>query len=393
MAQCTVVGRSESGCSSLVLDTNLLRIEGAWTDGEAAAHSLGASHSALGAALTVPLTAPLAQGSSCVVKVAYSTSPEALALQWLLPGATAGGQHPYLFTQCQAIHARSLVPCQDSPAAKCTYSAAVRVPEGLTALMSAVGVERASLETAVSDCAGNAASGEISGRSAAFSAPAPLFSAPVKNASDRSTYCFVQKVPIPPYLIALVAGHLASAELGPRSRVWSEPSVLEAAAREFEDTERFLAAAEDIAGPYVWGRYDLLLLPPSFPYGGMENPCLTFVTPTLLAGDRSLVNVIAHEIAHSWTGNLVTNASWEHFWLNEGWTVWLERKILGRLHGEKAYQFGACLGFLELKDTVEHMGADHKYTKLVVDLSGRHSGGACGSGALERRAHALLTRS
>lgn len=186
------------------------------------------------------------------------------------------------------------------------------------------------------------------------------------------TFKFNQTTPIPSYLIALAAGHLQSRAIGPRSRVWCEPEVLDRAAWEFADAETFLAAAEKITGfPYIWGRYDVLLLPPSFPYGGMENPCLTFLTPSLLAGDRSLVDVLAHEISHSWTGNLVTAANWQHFWLNEGCTMFLERKILAAVHGdnESLRQFNAICGLADLKEAIEQFGPDSPATLLVPDLS------------------------
>jgi leukotriene-A4 hydrolase len=179
-------------------------------------------------------------------------------------------------------------------------------------------------------------------------------------------------VPIPSYLLAVAAGRMESAEIGPRSRVWAEPSVVAKAAHEFSQTEDFLKHAEEITGQeYVWKRYDLVCLPPSFPYGGMENPCLTFVTPTLLAGDRSLADVVAHEISHSWTGNLVTNYSWRDFWLNEGWTMWLERKIQTRIYEDPlAYDLKATMGLRDLVESVEDFGATHPYTHLVPDVDG-----------------------
>ncbi|GIL75506.1 hypothetical protein Vretifemale_5282 [Volvox reticuliferus] len=306
-------------------------------------------HKVLGSALRVDLPADLVgtltHGSRLSLGVRFTTSPSSSAVQFLDPAQTAGGRHPYLFTQCQAIHARSLVPCQDSPGAKMTYSAVVRVPQPLTALMSAVPDDE-------------------------LPAGGLPHLADVEPPYPTSLFAFQQKVPIAPYLLALAVGELSSATLGPRTRVWSEPSMVEAGAHEFADTAKFLEAGEAIAGEYLWGRYDLLLLPPSFPYGGMENPCLTFVTPTLLAGDRSLTNVVAHEIAHSWTGNLVTNATWEHFWLNEGFTVFLERKILGRLYGPATFQFHAAQGAVKLAAEVERLGADNPYTRLVPDLSG-----------------------
>jgi leukotriene-A4 hydrolase len=233
-------------------------------------------HEKYGSALTIELGTILSKGTKTKVTVGYATTQDCTACQWLEPSQTVGKKHPYLFTQCQAIHARSLLPCQDSPSIKLTYSANITAP--LRAVMSAV------------------STGED------------------KHAGDKTTFKFEQKQRIPSYLIALAVGNLEGREIGPRSTVWTEPEVLEAAAWEFVDTENFIRTGEELLTPYDWGRYDLLVLPASFPYGGMENPCLTFVTPSLLAGDRSLVDVVAHEIAHSWMGNLVTTENWEHFW-------------------------------------------------------------------------------
>jgi len=274
------------------------------------------------------------------IKVTYSTTENCTALQWLSPEQTASKTQPYLFSQCQAIHARSMIPCQDTPAVKSSYSATVSAPKEVTVVMSAVKDE-------------------------ADPTPDP-------NVQGNKIHKFVQKIPVQSYLVAIAAGNLTSKKIGPRSRVWSEPEFVDKAAYDFEDTEAFIQKAEDLCGKYVWGAYDILVLPPSFPYGGMENPCLTFATPTLLAGDKSLAGVIAHEIAHSWTGNLVTNKNFEHFWLNEGFTVFVERKILGRMqNGEATRGFQAIGGWKSLKYNVNDVqGADNPLTKLVVDLDG-----------------------
>jgi len=340
-AQVTVV----RAATTLDLDTRDLHIADAWVNGEEADFTLGFESGALGKQLSVCLPEGTAPGDELEVEVRYRTSPASSALQFLGAGQTAGKAHPFMFSQCQAIHARSMLPCQDTPSVKATYSAALRCPEPLRALMSAVPT-------------GSPEAWEPSPRG-------PL-AAPH---AGTATFHFEQRVPVPSYLIAVAVGELRGLDISDRCRVWAEPSVVESARHEFEGTEEFLRTAEEVAGEYVWGRYDLLVLPPSFPYGGMENPCLTFVTPTLLAGDRSLVNVVAHEIAHSWTGNLVTNGSWEHFWLNEGFTVLLERKIIGRLRGEPARQFQASSGFLGLAEAVKLFGEDHNYTRLVPDLS------------------------
>eukprot|EP00878_Enallax_costatus_P024387 GHUV01026023.1.p1 GENE.GHUV01026023.1~~GHUV01026023.1.p1 ORF type:complete len:510 (+),score=124.28 GHUV01026023.1:209-1738(+) len=356
------------GPKELVLDTRDLTLHGVTlqSTGEKLKYKLGEKHKALGSPLHIELPSGFSTGSKLNLGIRFSCSPQSTALQYLDPEQTAGGKHPYLFTQCQAIHARSLVPCQDTPAVKSSYSAAVRVPADLTALMSAVpkdGPPSIQPDTTLDFDSSSTESEPITAPEGVPHLPPP------PSGSDTKLCYFLQKVPIPSYLIALAVGELESRQLSDRSCVWSEPSVVDAAAYEFADTAKYLEAGEALAGPYVWGRYDLLLLPPSFPYGGMENPCLTFVTPTLLAGDRSLTNVVAHEIAHSWTGNLVTNASWEHFWLNEGWTMFLERKIVGKLQGDAALQFYAAQGAQSLADEVSRIGPDHNFTRLVPDLS------------------------
>merc|ERR1719233_2647114 len=262
--------------------------------------------------------------------------PTSTALQWLEPDQTLAGTHPFLFSQCQAIHCRSLVPCQDTPSVKAPYTASITAPSKLAALMSAI------------------RQGE-----------------PQLVGDDKSITKWEQKVPVQSYLIAIAVGGLESRKIGPRSHVWAEPGLVDRAAHAFAETESFLQTAEALCGPYVWGDYDILVLPPSFPFGGMENPCLTFATPTLLSGDRSNANVIAHEIAHSWTGNLVTNSNFEHFWLNEGFTVFTERKILGRMRGEQMRDFHAILGWRDLEETVNsQFNPTHPFTALVPDLSG-----------------------
>jgi leukotriene-A4 hydrolase len=269
------------------------------------------------------------------VRLRYRTLPDAPALQWLSPEQTAGGRHPFLFSQCQPIHARSLVPLADTARNRITYEAEVEVEAPLAAVMSA------------------GPAGEADGT----------------RAGTRA-FRFAMPQPIPPYLLALAVGRLESRDLGPRSRVHAEPETVEAAAHEFAETEAMIARAEELFGPYVWDRYDMLVLPPSFPYGGMENPRMTFLTPTLLAGDRSLVDVVAHELAHSWTGNLVTNADMEHFWLNEGFTVWAERRLLEALHGEEATVLAWAIGEKALEESMERFGAGSPFTRLRTDLTG-----------------------
>uniref|UniRef100_A0A673WFQ6 Leukotriene A-4 hydrolase n=1 Tax=Salmo trutta TaxID=8032 RepID=A0A673WFQ6_SALTR len=321
--------------TSLTLDTKDLKVSKVTANGQAAKFTLGAKHSFMGTPLEITLPFDLSRGQHVIVEVTYETAPSASALQWLTPEQTAGKKHPYLFSQCQATHCRSMVPCQDTPAMKHTYYAQVSVPKELVAVMSAL------------------RDGEE----------------PDPQDSSRIIYRFRQPVPMPCYLIAIVVGALESREIGPRSRVWSEKEFVDKAAYEFSETETMLKTAEGLAGPYVWGQYDILVLPPSFPYGGMENPCLTFATPTLLAGDRSLSSVIAHEISHSWTGNLVTNKTWEHFWLNEGHTVYLERMIGRSMESEQFRQFKAMGGWKDLQESVNTFGANNPLTNLVPNLN------------------------
>eukprot|EP00584_Thalassiosira_punctigera_P013610 CAMPEP_0172574672 /NCGR_PEP_ID=MMETSP1067-20121228/136821_1 /TAXON_ID=265564 ORGANISM="Thalassiosira punctigera, Strain Tpunct2005C2" /NCGR_SAMPLE_ID=MMETSP1067 /ASSEMBLY_ACC=CAM_ASM_000444 /LENGTH=665 /DNA_ID=CAMNT_0013367305 /DNA_START=11 /DNA_END=2008 /DNA_ORIENTATION=- len=329
---------TSSDVSSLRLDTSGLDVRSVQVDGAPASFSMSvpdASKPHLGSCLEIELNGTTSDKIS--VDIEYATSPSASAAQWLPPAQTAGKEHPYVFTQCQAIHARSLLPCQDCPAVKMTYDARVTVPGWATCVMSALSKDAEKTNTVT------------------------------EAENGDKIYEFAQPVPIPSYLFALAVGRLDSRDISPRCRVWSEPSTVDAVAFEFSQVEDFLKAAEELTMPYQWTRYDLLCLPPSFPYGGMENPCLTFVTPTLLAGDRSLADVVAHEAAHSWSGNLVTNETWEHFWLNEGWTMFLQRKIMAKVHGnDKFFDFDAIGGWEDLKESVALL--PDKYTKLIPDL-------------------------
>ncbi len=315
----------------LDLDTKGLEIRAVRAgDGQTLSWDLGAEEPILGCRLRLNLPGGVEE-----VEIDYDASPDAVALQWLDPAQTAGKRYPYLFSQCQAIHARTILPCQDSPRVRVSYSAEVTVPEPLVAVMSA------------------ASTGWRAGPT-----------------GGTRTWLFVMPQPIPSYLLALAVGHLASRDVHPRCRVWAEPEVVEAAAHEFAEVGSMLERAETLFGPYEWDRYDMLVLPPSFPYGGMENPRLTFLTPTLLAGDRSLVDVVTHELAHSWTGNLVTNATMDHFWLNEGFTVWAERRILEALHGADAAAVAWAIGQKGMEGAFARFGFDSPLTKLRTDLEG-----------------------
>jgi leukotriene A-4 hydrolase/aminopeptidase len=328
------IERAQAGANTLKLDTRDLKIIGVsasrdGTGGRPAQFTLGAADKILGAPLTIQLP-PWATK----VSIEYETSPNASGMQWLEPAQTAGKKHPYVFTQSEAIHARSWIPLQDSPAVRVTYTANIHTPEKLRAVMSAG-------ETSFNGLVGGGQTG----------------------------YSFNMPQAIPPYLIALAAGDIAFKSLGPRTGVYAEPATLDKAAREFEDTEKMVVATEKLYGPYRWDRYDILILPPSFPIGGMENPRLTFATPTVLAGDKSLVSLIAHELSHSWSGNLVTNATWRDFWLNEGFTTYLERRVIEAIYGREREEMEAALALQNLKKEMDDLPDADEI--LHVDLTGR----------------------
>ncbi len=291
---------------------------------------IGKSDEILGSDLSIQI-----KPSTKKVHIFYTTSPDAEALQWLSAEQTAGKKYPFLFTQSQAILARTWIPCQDSPGIRFTYNAKVKVPEGFLALMSAVNPT-------------------------------------AKN--DSAIYTFKQEKAIPAYLMALAVGDIAFKSIGERTGVYAEPATLDQAFYEFGEMDTMLVAAEKLYGKYSWNRYDVLVLPPSFPFGGMENPELTFATPTILAGDRSLVSLIAHEMAHSWSGNLVTNATWDDFWLNEGFTVYFERRIMESMEGAEYADMLASLGYSDLKETIEdfYSTGNQLDTHLKLSLKGRN---------------------
>ncbi len=304
----------DSSAELIVLDTRDITVQSAIfyiADGatEVGDFTLSEADDVKGTALHIKVPAGVDMDSEIVLGIEYETSPGASALQWLPPELTAGGKHPMMFSQSQSIHARSWVPLQDTPAVRITYEAVIRTPPELLAVMSANND--------------------------------PL-------TPRQGVYRFDMPQPIPAYLLAIAVGNLYFAPLGEDTGVYTEPELLDASAYEFANTQDMLDVAEEQFGPYQWGRYDLLVLPPSFPFGGMENPRLSFLTPSLLAGDRSLVSVVAHELAHSWSGNLVTNATWRDGWLNEGMTSYLESRLMEIIYDKDRVDEERVLAYEEL---------------------------------------------
>lgn len=314
----------------IIFDTKQLSISKVWLDdGKATTYELGTSHKVFGQALTVAL-----QPGTETVHIEYKTHPEAGALMWLEPSQTQGKEHPFFFTQSQAILARTWLPCQDGPGVRYTYNANVKAPEGLIAVMSAENPT---------------------------------------TTNENNLYSFKMTQPVPSYLMALVVADLEFREIGDRTGVYAEPAMIDAAEYELGEMQTMLEKAEALYGPYRWERYDVVFLPPSFPFGGMENPRLTFATPTIITGDRSLTALIAHELAHSWSGNLVTNATWDDFWLNEGFTVYFEQRIMEEVYGRDFSEMLALLSYQGLLGELEQFEADDamRDTHLKLDMEGR----------------------
>lgn len=311
----------------LILDTYDLTIDSIWVDGKPVKYHLDAPIKFLGSALHIPI-----EKNSKFVNVYYKTGANARALQWLEPQQTYDKKHPFLYTQSESIYARSWLPCPDGPGIRFTYTARVAVPPGLMALMSAENSD-------------------------------------VMN--DTGVYTFRMQQPIPAYLMALAVGDLEFRGIDERTGVYAERGMIDKARWEFANVGLMVGTAEQLYGPYRWGRYDVLVLPPGFPIGGMENPRLTFCTPTIIAGDRSLVSLIAHELAHSWSGNLVTNATWNDFWLNEGFTNYFERRIMEQMMGKNYSDMLWELGYQDLVDNVTELGPKSKDTWLKLNLKGR----------------------
>ena len=317
------------GAEEIVLDSNGLQISSV-TDGAGRPlqYAMGemVEQGGKGAPLTIQL-----DGAKKLV-IAYRAPADATALQWLSPEQTAGGEYPYLFSQGQAILNRTWIPTQDSPGIRQTWEARITAPKPLDVVMSGV------------------RQGE-----------------PEDLGNGRRAFSFVMDKPVPPYLIAIAAGDIDFRATGPRSGVWAEPSVLDRAYNEVADTEQMIEAAEELYGEYRWGRYDMIVLPPAFPYGGMENPVMTFLTPTFIAGDRSNNGLVAHELAHSWSGNLVTNAVWGDSWLNEGVTTYFENRIVEAVYGKQRAEQEAALMFANIRETLAEVGEDAPGTALSTD--------------------------
>lgn len=305
------------------LDTSYLTVESVTVNGELTPFQIAKRVEPLGSRFTVNISKH-SQSTELEVAIRFATTAKCTALQWLDSQQTSG--KPYVFSQLEAIHARSLFPCFDTPSVKSPFSA--------------------NIESIL-----------------------PVVFSGINSGKEGNVYKFVQKIPIPAYLVGIASGDLVDAPIGPRSKVYTEPFRLQDAQWEFNgEVESFIQAAEKIIFDYEWGTYDVLINVDSYPYGGMESPNMTFATPTLIAHDKSNIDVIAHELAHSWSGNLVTNCSWNHFWLNEGWTVYLERRITGAIHGEPTRHFSAIIGWNDLQNSITTMRNPDRFSTLVQNL-------------------------
>jgi leukotriene-A4 hydrolase len=320
----------KENADTLILDTRELTITNVLNaSGKKIPYWLGKPHAIFGSPLYV-----LLEKADTQVKIYYETSPNAAALQWVNPLQTHDKKEDFLYSQSQAILARSWVPCQDAPAVKFTYSAKIKTKPGYLALMSATNPQKA---------------------------------------NETGVYSFEMDQPISSYLLAISSGKLLYKSLGKDCGIYAEAGMLSKAAWEFADMQKMIDEAGKLYGTYMWKRYDVLVLPPSFPFGGMENPRLTFATPTVITGDRSQVSLIAHELAHSWSGNLVTNATWNDFWLNEGFTNYFEQRIMEKIYGKAYDEMRQVLAWNDLENTINEMKAENLLgdTKLKLDLKGR----------------------
>ncbi|WP_431137409.1 leukotriene A4 hydrolase C-terminal domain-containing protein [Psychroserpens mesophilus] len=317
-----------NNADNIILDTKFLEINKVEADGKQTTFELGEFDEQLGQALIIDI-----KNTTKTITVYYNTTDKTEALQWLSPQQTADKTHPFLFTQGQAILTRTWIPIQDSPQIRITYDATVKVPKELMAVMSAENP---------------------------------------KTKSPDGVYSFTMKQPISPYLMALAVGDIEYKAVSERTGVYAEKSMIEKAHNEFSDMEKMVVAAENLYGDYDWDQFDVIVLPPSFPFGGMENPRLTFATPTVIAGDKSLTSLIAHELAHSWSGNLVTNATWNDFWLNEGFTVYFEIRIMEALYGKDRANMIALIGRQDLDDEIESFKEEPNRTKLKLDLADKN---------------------
>jgi aminopeptidase N len=314
---------------SLFLDTDKIDLKQATADGIDLEWEIDEQEDLLGERLHLKNLENIS-----ILRLVLHTSPDSSGLQWLPAIKTAGKGHPFMYSQCALTYARSVFPCQDTPTVRFTYSAEVEVPKPLTAVMAAEQVG-------------------------------------IKEENENRLFSYKMPQPIPSYLFAIGIGNLVFRELGPRTGVYAEPKLIDDAAWEFAENEAKIVEAENLLGPYLWGRYDLLILPPSFPVGGMENPRLTFLTPTAILGNRGLTALITHELAHAWTGNLVTNATWEDFWLNEGWTTYAETRITEVVEGKDVADLRIAYFEKRLLQQIERIGADSPLTRLKVPLEGQ----------------------
>ena len=322
----------------IVLDTRALKINSIIDSdtGDELEYLLDSQYELDANGIPLKIYKEYSKGDDVAVVIKYDTTSEGSAVQFLTPEQTTGKVYPYMFTQCESILCRELFPIQDTPAVKITVDMGITVQKPLFALDSGI------------------------------------YQNKIDN-GDTVTYFYSQDIPIPSYLVALAAGAIEERVISDRTKIYGEKELVDLAAYEFEDTENFIQIAEAYTIPYEWKEYNLLILPSSFPYGGMENPTLTFVTPSLIAGDKSLANVIAHEISHSWSGNLVTMDNWSDFWLNEGFTMFLQRKIMERMIDADMSKLDAMFGYSDLVEDILNFGESKSFSSMRPYLVGRNA--------------------
>ncbi|OLN87027.1 Leukotriene A-4 hydrolase-like protein 2, partial [Colletotrichum chlorophyti] len=349
--------------SEVILDTSFLAIKEVSEvscDGSLAKWTLNPPQDANGSPLRIELGKKYGLGETLELRLSFETTQETTGLQWFGRSQTDDKRYPFMckfwacldqvianvadleciVSQGEPVHARSMFPCQDTPSVKTTFD--IIVHSTLPVVASGIPEH-------------------------------DLIFPEVEEPLVERTYKFNQTIPISNYLFAVASGNLAGVQVGPKSYVYCAPGDIDACKAEFEaDLQAIIKSAESLIFEYPWPLYNLVVLPKSFHLGGMENPVFNFYSATVVSGDRENISVVAHEFAHSYSGNLVTNSRWEDFWLNEGWTVYIERHILRSLRGDEEVELQAIVGWQDLLYNIEAYGGnDSVFTSLVLQFDGK----------------------